>query len=203
MVDNVDLCRMFSRRLPVFGKYYCRYIFTPSNLGLDAFEAFCVNRRSDRKQEVVWGAVKRYLKPEFVGLILTEDVKDALAFSETAEDVERTTALCRKYRVRCDELGTPGFHFGPTLLKLCHRTRDTSHALQVFRQMGSNDKDFDFLSSYILIMDLLYESKNYADVISCWENYTSKSEVRYRLPCPRSLQILVLGACYGQVSMYR
>lgn len=136
-----------------------------------------------------------FLEPNFDGLILTEDLKDAIACAESPDEIRNVTDLCWKYRISSEKRGIYVFPFGPTLMRLNHYFATSDLALEAFKK-GCDTKDFNFLQVYTVLMDLLFESGCYEDVLRCWEYYSAKSELGKTLPCPRSFQILVMGACY-------
>lgn len=71
--------------------------------------------------------------------------------------------------------------FGPPVLRLFHHLKETDQALALFKD-ESLQGFFDQLISYQIILDLLYESKRYQDVLDTYEVIKKRQVQGARFP---------------------
>ncbi|KAK0096870.1 hypothetical protein PV326_004036 [Microctonus aethiopoides] len=127
-------------------------------------------------------------------MVFTEDLKAILHLVEkTPEEVDLLEKLLKKYVTQNSELRFGSFKFGPVVMRTLHYLNEPNLAKQLFLN-ADFDSFFDQLTSYMILLDLLYENQMYTDILEVYDKIKTKFVNGIVHP---KLAINVLGmACY-------
>lgn len=106
-------------------------------------------------------------------LIFTEDLKNFIHATKDKDDVILLTKMIGKFCSQSKEVRFGNFVFGPPVLRLFYHLEDPETALTMFKD-ESLSGFFDQLISYQLLLDLLFNSKRYQDVLDTFEIIKSR-----------------------------
>lgn len=105
-------------------------------------------------------------------LIFTEDLKNLLHIAEKT-DVPLLSQMISKFCTQSKEVRFGNYVFGPPVMRLLHLLKDSETAMKLF-QDEQLDGFFDQLITYQLLLDLLFESKQYQEVLDMFEIIKSR-----------------------------
>lgn len=105
--------------------------------------------------------------------------------------------LTNRFNVQNKEVRFGNFIFGPVVMRLFYHLKTVDLALKCF---GDPELEgmFDQLISYQILVDMLYEQKRYADVLTVFQKIKTRQIQGGRYP--RHVVTLVFAACYKDVS---
>lgn len=110
-------------------------------------------------------------------------------------DVELLTKMIKKFCTQSKEIRFGNFVFGPPVIRLFHYLQDPDSALKLFKDESLEQNGFfDQLISYQLLLDLLYETGRYQDILDTFDIIKSRQVEGGRYP--KHVFVLALAACY-------
>lgn len=177
-----------------FAALLTRNLYSAASIGL---EGFLQSRERVKLQISNCDGFKAKMQ-EFVkdenskNLVFTEDLKNMLHIAGK-EDVELLMQMIERFCSQSKEVRFGNFIFGPVTLRFFHHFKDPDSALALFKN-EKLDGFFDQLISYQLLLDLLYESKRYQDVLDTFEIIKSRQVQGARYP--KHVLVLAFAACY-------
>ncbi|KAG5680852.1 hypothetical protein PVAND_010333 [Polypedilum vanderplanki] len=171
-----------------------RNLFAANTLGLDTYEQ---SRERTRLQipniENFKTKMQEFVKDEnSKNLIFTEDLKNMVHIADK-EDTELLNQMIRRFCSQSKEVRFGNFIFGPPVMRYYYHIKDSETALQLFKD-ESLGGFFDQVISYQLLLDLLFETGKYQEVLDTYEIIQSRQLEGARHP--KHVLILVFGACY-------
>lgn len=126
-------------------------------------------------------------------LIFTEDLKNMLHLIESKDEIEMLRLMIRKFWNQSREVRFGNFVFGPVVMRMFHSLNDAEGAISFF-----NDESitgfFDQLATFQILLDLLFETKNYQQLLDTYEAISSKQVQGGRYP--KHVIVLTFGACF-------
>lgn len=130
-------------------------------------------------------------------MIFTEDLKTMLHMAEKKpEDLELMYKMMKKYNTQ-NNLRFGSFIFGTVAMRTLYHLDEPDLALQAFKDPELNNF-FDQIMTHQLLMDLLYNHGRYSDVRDVYD--ITKTRNISGIVHPKNPFILVMGACYKEVS---
>ncbi|XP_071117021.1 pentatricopeptide repeat-containing protein 2, mitochondrial-like [Haliotis cracherodii] len=119
--------------------------------------------------------------------IFTEDLKTTVAVTETDEDLETLVAMLKRFcadRAQDTEDSPRPYCFGPPVLRLLHIRNEVDKAVELFQDESLRSL-FDNISSYMLIMDMLYKKGRYPEVVEYYKQLKEfgGDDFRYPINC--------------------
>lgn len=131
-------------------------------------------------------------------VIFTEDVKAMLHLAQKkSEDIELLVKMLIKYNKQNKEMRFGTFVFGPVVMRTFYYLDEPDLAFTIFKD-PKFENFFDQLTTYQTLLSLLYKHKKYAEMRDVYDIIRKKhSESGY----PRSSVILVMAACYKEVTL--
>lgn len=125
-------------------------------------------------------------------LIFTEDLKNMVHIAEK-DNTPLLISMIKRFCSQSKEVRFGNFVFGPVVMRLFHHLHDQKTALELFKDESLNGF-FDQLITYQILLDLLYESGNYQEVLDTFNIIRSRQLQGSRYP--KHSIIIVLAACY-------
>lgn len=123
-------------------------------------------------------------------LIFTEDLKNMVHIAEKG-DLELLSKMVQKFCSQSKETRFGNFVFGknfenfffllvqrsvipgPVIMRLLHHLKEPDSALEIFKHEDLNGF-FDQLATYQILMDMLFESKRYDDILTTFDIIKSR-----------------------------
>lgn len=173
----------------------CNNLYSASALGIDGF----LHSRERVNMQITNLESFKAKMQEFVedqsskNLIFTEDLKNFIHATKDQSDVKLLAKMIEKFNSQSKEVRFGNFVFGPPVMRLFYHLKDPETALAMF-QDESLSGFFDQLVSYQIILDLLFISERYQDVLDTFEIIKSRQVQGGRFP--KHVIVLALGACY-------
>lgn len=126
-------------------------------------------------------------------LIFTEDLKNMLHLVESKEEIEMVRLMIRKFCTQSREVRFGNFVFGPVVMRMFHSLKDSESAMSFFHDEAITGF-FDQLATFQILLDLLFETKCYQQLIDTYEAIASKQVQGGRYP--KHVIVLAFGACF-------
>jgi pentatricopeptide repeat domain-containing protein 2 len=126
-------------------------------------------------------------------LIFTEDLKNMLHIASSPEDIELLKSMMTKFCTQNREVRFGNFIFGPVVMRMFHNLGDADNALKFFKDETMSGF-FDQLSTYQILLDLLFEQQRYQDVLDTYELISQRQVQGGRFP--KHVIVLTFGAAY-------
>ncbi|KAI8420176.1 hypothetical protein MSG28_008738 [Choristoneura fumiferana] len=143
-------------------------LYAPSALGIDGF---LHSRKKVKEQFINFSDKFRTKMTEFVddpkSMIFTEDLKNMVHMAEPS-DLELCLKMVKKFNTQTTEYRFGSFVFGPVVMRMFHFLDAPNEALQCFED-PANDKFFDQLVTYQVLLDLLYSHEMYDEMYRVFE----------------------------------
>ncbi|CAD5116404.1 unnamed protein product [Dimorphilus gyrociliatus] len=163
-----------------------RYLFSGEILGLENYLRHrdqTLHRLGDL-QTKFGDRMREYLKSENEQTIFTDDLKTIVYAAKGVDDLELTKIMINKYHKQSEELRFSTFHFGPIVMRLAHVLNNPQFAWELFNDKNLNGF-FDQMSSFVILMDLLFNSKLYEDCLKALQIIADKNlnGVKYPMDC--------------------
>ncbi|VDO92764.1 unnamed protein product [Soboliphyme baturini] len=171
-------------------------LFTDASLGLCDYDLF-VKAKKEKLQyskEEFWRRMDSYFEKHTSLFVYTDDLKMAIALADCDEDFQRVIKLCLRYEEQSVKMKLFVYNFGPLVMRMFYRCWKPNLAYDMIRNEAFKGF-FRTMDSYMICMDLLFESQRYEQVQDVWETYT-KADIAATYSFPRSLQVLYTAACY-------
>lgn len=129
-------------------------------------------------------------------LIFTEDLKSMLHLvQKKPEDVELLIKMLNKFNSQNKEMRFGAFVFGPVVMRTFYYLDEPDLAFTFFKD-PKFENFFDQLSSFQILLDLLYKHGKYAEMREAYDMIKKKEFIH---TYPRNSFILVIAACYKEV----
>lgn len=131
------------------------------------------------------------------GIVFTEDLKTMLHLAEkNSSDVELVKKLLDKFTSQNNEIRFGSFKFGPVVMRTFHYLNEPKTALELF--MDPKYKTFfNQMTSFMILLDLLYENKMYKEVIDTYDHI--RNNIMTNSSHPRLAIPVLAMACYKEV----
>ncbi|XP_074651499.1 pentatricopeptide repeat-containing protein 2, mitochondrial-like [Tubulanus polymorphus] len=176
----------------------CRYfgLFSDDILGLEGYkrQRMITRERVHSRRDDFFHRMESYMASGDNCTIFTDDLKTVASLAETDSELDTAVKMIKKYAVQKSlHFGT--FQFGPIVMRMFHHLKKPRQALDAFNDSEIVDF-YDQMSTYLILMDLLYEHKLYDDVIKVYEEISERLSQSIRFP--RDCSTLALAACYKQ-----
>ncbi|XP_073953806.1 pentatricopeptide repeat-containing protein 2, mitochondrial-like [Choristoneura fumiferana] len=172
-------------------------LYAPSALGIDGF---LHSRKKVKEQFINFSDKFRTKMTEFVddpkSMIFTEDLKNMVHMAEPS-DLELCLKMVKKFNTQTTEYRFGSFVFGPVVMRMFHFLDAPNEALQCFED-PANDKFFDQLVTYQVLLDLLYSHEMYDEMYRVFEKVKERQVNMSKYP--KYPVVLILAACYKQNS---
>ncbi|OQV19730.1 putative Pentatricopeptide repeat-containing protein 2, mitochondrial [Hypsibius exemplaris] len=175
----------------------CRLLYTKDALGLSGYE----NARERTATQL--GSMKdrfkvrmeQYLSADSKSLIFTEDLKNMLHLADNDADLDMVTRMMKKFVKQNEQLRFGSFVFGPVVMRLLYHLNKADEGLKLI-QDPELVSFFDQLTSYHILLDLLYEKKRYSDVEKIYEILLARPFFTGRYP--KECLVLIIAALHKQ-----
>lgn len=134
-------------------------------------------------------------------MIFTEDLKSMLHLAQKKpEDIELVVKMITKFNSQSKELRFGTFIFGPVVMRTFYYLDEPDLALTAFKD-PQFENFFDQLISYQILLSLLYKHGKYTDMRDVYD--IIKNKHMNIDGYPRNALILVMAACYREVTFSR
>lgn len=131
-------------------------------------------------------------------MIFTEDLKNMIHIVEKKPaDLELAVKMIAKFNTQNKEVRFGNFIFGPVVMRMFHHLKEEELALQCFKNPNM-DGFFDQLTSYQILVDMLYENGRYQDVRDVFKIIKSR-QIQGGI-YPKHVLVVVFAACYKEVN---
>lgn len=131
-------------------------------------------------------------------MIFTEDLKNMIHIVEKKPaDLDLAVKMILKFNAQNKEVRFGNFIFGPVVMRMFHHLKEDELALQCFKN-PEMDGFFDQLTSYQILVDLLYDKGRYQDVRDVFDIIKSR-QIQGGM-YPKYVLVVVFAACYKEVS---
>ncbi|XP_056638327.1 pentatricopeptide repeat-containing protein 2, mitochondrial-like [Diorhabda sublineata] len=172
-----------------------RHIYSKTTLGIDTFLQQCEITR--KQMENVGDKFKQKMSEidvkEGKQMVFTEDLKNMIHLTSDEKDLELVIRMIKKFNKQNKELRFGSFIFGPVVMRLFHHQNKPDLALECFKS-DELSGFFDQMITYQILLDLLFENKQYQQLLDCVEFIKEKQLEGLRYP--RNVVVLALAACY-------
>lgn len=179
----------------IFSNHGRRYLFSGEILGLENYVRHrdqTLHRLGDLQTKFS-DRMREYLKSDGEQTIFTDDLKTIVYAAKGADDLELAKTMITKYHKQSEKLRFSTFHFGPIVMRLAHVLNKSDFAWELFNDSDLNGF-FDQMSTFVILMDLLFISERYEDVLKALQIVTDKNlnGVKYPMDCVT----LAAASCY-------
>lgn len=131
-------------------------------------------------------------------MIFTEDLKSMLHLAQKKpEDIELIIKMLTKFNNQNKELRFGTFVFGPVVMRTFYYLDEPELALTAFKD-PSLEKFFDQLTSYQILLTLLYKHGKYSEMRDVYDIIKTKHLENGGYPI--NSFILIMAACYKEVT---
>lgn len=138
-----------------------------SSLGIDSYQTAREKVQSyltDNGEKFRTKMTEFLMEDNSRNMIFTEDLKNMIHIVEKKPaDLELAVKMITKFNAQNKEVRFGNFIFGPVVMRMFHHLKEDELALQCFKNPDM-DGFFDQLSSYQILVDMLYEKGRYQDV---------------------------------------
>jgi pentatricopeptide repeat domain-containing protein 2 len=171
-----------------------RQLFAANALGMDNY----IESRERTKLQVTNIDTFKQKMQEFVKddnlkqLVFTEDLKNMVHIAQK-DDSELLVQMIKRFCSQSKEVRFGNFIFGPPVMRYYHYIRDADSALAIFKD-ESLDGFFDQLITYQILLDLLYKTGKFQEILDTYDVIQSRQLQGSRNP--KHVIILVFAACY-------
>ncbi|XP_036357135.1 pentatricopeptide repeat-containing protein 2, mitochondrial isoform X1 [Octopus sinensis] len=177
---------MFTSYLtPVNIKPNCRHLFSQEILGLDNYQRqriLITDRLGDLRPKFI-ERMKSLANNDRIDRIFTDDLKTMAYIAAHKEEIELVQNMLIKYHQQDNSQQFNTYSFGPVVLRLLYIMKDVDTALKLFESEETRPL-FSQVTSYIILMDMLYESKQYDDTLKVFQIVTeNETNIKYPNDC--------------------
>ncbi|KAF2896595.1 hypothetical protein ILUMI_09580 [Ignelater luminosus] len=137
--------------------------------------------------------MKEYTSDDSKNMVFTEDLKNMVHIAENDEDVELVIKMMKKFNQQNKQLRFGNYVFGPVIMRMFHTLKKPDEALECFKATEL-DGLFDQLITYQILLDLLYESEKYNEILDCFG--IIKDRQIEGIKFAKNVVVLTLAACY-------
>lgn len=174
---------------------FTRSLYSANVLGVDGFQASKERIRSQisdiNKFKETMGEFAK--SDSAKNLIFTEDLKNMLHIAESPQDIELLQLMITKFVTQSSDVRFGNFVFGPVVMRMFHGLKDADNALRFFKDekmLGF----FDQLASFQIILDLLFETQKYKELLETYDFIQARQVSGGKFP--KHAIVLTFGACY-------
>nr|CAH7737311.1 unnamed protein product [Callosobruchus chinensis] len=171
-----------------------RCLYSKATLGLDGFEQtrqIVLNQMSNIAEKFKHKMTE--YSSEETNMIFTEDLKNMIHLSSNDEDIQLVIKMIKKFNQQNKQMRFGSYVFGPVVMRMFHYFNKPELAYECFKT-PELDGFFDQLMTYQLLLDLLFESGKYKEILEVFE--IIKGRQIDGMKYPRNVVVLVLAACY-------
>lgn len=173
-----------------------RTLYDEASLGLDNYKS--TRNIVMQKYKIGLDSFKIKMQESIAdekAMIFTEDLKSTLHLVEK-DDIQLLISMLEKYNSQNSQVRFGTFKFGPVVMRTLYYLNEPDVAFDLFLN-PKYDEFFNQMSTFMLIMDLLYENKKYADVRTIYDKVKQKfvNGIRH----PKLVINIVAVACYKEV----
>jgi pentatricopeptide repeat domain-containing protein 2 len=172
-----------------------RYLFSAEILGLDNYkrQKLSMSEKIGGMKEKFCSRMAEYVKTSQSNTIFTEDLKSMVYIAESDAELDITLQMVRRFHLQNSDLRFSNFVFGPLVMRLLHMLNKPDEAYQLFTDKGLSGF-FDQMSSFVILMDLLYDSKRYGQVLEVMDIVKDKQLGGFKYPM--DCVTLAVASCY-------
>ncbi|XP_043287889.1 pentatricopeptide repeat-containing protein 2, mitochondrial-like isoform X2 [Venturia canescens] len=176
-----------------------RTLYDKQALGLNAYLS---TRKYYQKQflnleEEFRNKMETYVANDATGMIFTEDLKVMLHLIEkTPRDLNLIMKMLEKFNNQSCETRFGNYTFGPIVMRALYNLNEWECALNLFNN-PEYTVFFNQLMTYQILMDLLYENKQYVEMRRVYN--TIQTRITEGTVHPRNALLLVTAACYKEI----
>ncbi|KAI0208147.1 Pentatricopeptide repeat-containing protein 2, mitochondrial [Lamellibrachia satsuma] len=127
--------------------------------------------------------MENYMESDPRNTIFTDDLKTMVHVAEM-DDLDTACKMIKRFHQQNNTLRFSTFVFGPLVLRMFHKLNEPQKALALF-----NDESlkgfFSQMSSYVVIMDLMFENQMYDDILKMM-SFVSEQQLggfKYPMDC--------------------
>jgi pentatricopeptide repeat domain-containing protein 2 len=176
---------------------YKRNLYERAAIGLDKYEFFrekVDNQFPESDKQMFRDRMNSFADPESNSLIFTEDLKQIVhMINDNETDLTLVQKMMKKYNKQNQGLRFGNFTFGPVVMRMYYYLNKPDIALQVFND-PEMDGFFNHLSSYQILMDLLFINEKYDKILDVYKTIQVKQLQIAKFP--KGVMMLVFAACY-------
>ncbi|VVC32605.1 Tetratricopeptide-like helical domain [Cinara cedri] len=174
-----------------------RHLYEPAAIGLDKYEFFrnkLTNQFSEADSQTFRERMDTFADPDSTSLIFTEDLKQIIhMIGNTEADLTLVEKMMKKYNKQNKGLRFGNFTFGPVVMRMYYHLNKPDIALKVYND-PEMDGFFDQLSSYQVLMDLLFVNGMFDQILDVYKSIQEKQLQIAKFP--KGVMMLVFAACY-------
>ncbi|GAV00062.1 hypothetical protein RvY_10965 [Ramazzottius varieornatus] len=173
----------------------CKLLYTKEAIGLSGYEhtrertATQLGTVKDRFKK----RMEQYLSADSKSLIFTEDLKNMLYLADDDNDLSMIERMMKKFVKQNEQLRFGSFVFGPVIMRMYYHLNKPDAALKAIQDPELIGM-FDQMSSYNVLLDLLYVNKRYEDVCRVYESM--KNRPAFAEKVAREAMVLATAACH-------
>lgn len=160
-----------------------RSLFSNEILGLENFKTHreLVGEKLGDLKSKFPDRMREYVAANKECIIYTDDLKSMVYITENDNDIDILDTMIKKYHEQSGRSTFSTFVFGPIILRMFHFLNKTEKALELFKDttLGNFLKQ---TTSYVIMMDMLYEERRYEDVVELFELYIHDMPPDYQYP---------------------
>lgn len=174
-----------------------RTLFTESSMAITEYK-YSRDQVSVKYNSLVDGFKDKMRKNinDDQGLIFTEDLKTALHLAEkNSDDIELIKNLLIKFTSQNSEVRFGSFKFGPVVMRTFHYLNEPQMALELFMDPKFTTF-FNQMTSFMILLDLLYENKMYKEVRDTYDHI--KENMLVNSTHPKLVIPILAMACYQE-----
>ncbi|KAL4113297.1 hypothetical protein QTP88_016952 [Uroleucon formosanum] len=194
----INLCRKGFGSTKIVQNVLCkRNLYERAAIGLDKYEFFrdkIENQFSDSDKQLFRERMNSFADPESNSLIFTEDLKQIVHMvGDNEADLTLVEKMMKKYNKQNQGLRFGNFTFGPVVMRMYYHLNKPDIALQLFND-PEMDGFFNHLSSYQILMDLLFINEKFDQVLVVYKTIQDRQLQIAKFP--KGVMMLVFAACY-------
>ncbi|KAI1296775.1 Pentatricopeptide repeat-containing protein 2, mitochondrial [Halotydeus destructor] len=209
LINNLIRCSSASLAKSSFSAFKFRkcsppvFLWSARSLYSDSFVGLEFYRENKKKVEDQFGhmrekffeRMRQHITDDSVqSMVFTEDLKNVtFLITDSPEDLELLVTMLKKFNSQNRDLRFGSFVFGPVIMRSLYTFRKWEAALALLKDEKCNGF-FDQISSYLIVMNLLYKEKQYSRVLELFDLFQDAGVFEQRFP--RDLVVLALASCY-------
>ncbi|GAB1600052.1 pentatricopeptide repeat-containing protein 2, mitochondrial-like [Argonauta hians] len=174
---------MFTSSLPPLDlKQRCRHLFSQEILGLDNYQrqrVLITDRLGDLRSKFV-ERMDNLVSSGGTDRIFTDDLKTMVYIAINKEEIELVKKMLIKYLHQDNSQQFTTYSFGPVVLRLLYVMKEVDFALELFQNPETKPLFFQ-VTSYLILMDMLYKNNNYNETLKVFEK-VSETETNIKYP---------------------
>ena len=176
-----------------------RPLYSASSLAIDSYAEARkhVTNQFESVAQSFRAKMTEFTSEDNKSIIFTEDLKAMLHIVDNnKEDIELIMKMLKKFHAQNNELRFGNYVFGPVVMRAFYYLDLPDVALEAFKDPELQGF-FDQLTSYQVLLTLLYNHKRYSDMREVYD--LIKKKYTGGIMHPQNSVLLVLAACYLEV----